>query len=62
MDNKKGGAAAPRTRLAVDNNRVYAAGHTGDVEAFDLKNGRRAWRVNLKAPLAAAPPPRATWC
>ena len=52
VDNKKAVPLRLGLGLAVDNNRVYAAGHTGDVEAFDLKNGRRAWRVNLKAPLS----------
>ncbi len=38
--------------LAVDEGRVYAAGHKGDVAAFDLKSGRQIWRVRTKAQLA----------
>ncbi len=52
VDDKKALPLRLGLGLAVDNNRVYAAGHKGDVEAFDLQKGRRAWRVNLKAPLA----------
>ena len=52
VDNKKALPLRLGLGLAVDNNRVYAAGHKGDVEAFDLQKGHRAWRVNLKAPLS----------
>ena len=52
VDDKKAAPLRLGLGLAVANNRVYAAGHRGDVQAFDLKNGRRAWRVKLKAPLA----------
>lgn len=38
--------------LSVDDGRVYAAGHRGDVTAFELASGRVAWRVRLKAPLS----------
>lgn len=38
--------------LAVDDGRVYAAGHKGDVVALDLASGRTAWRTRLKAPLS----------
>jgi len=38
--------------LAVDDGRVYAAGHKGDVTAFELASGRVAWRTRLKAPLS----------
>ena len=38
--------------LATDDGRVYAAGHKGDVVAFDIANGRVAWRTHLKAPLS----------
>ena len=34
------------------NNRVYAAGHTGDVVAFDLNSGKVQWRARTKAPLS----------
>ncbi|HET7757071.1 MAG TPA: outer membrane protein assembly factor BamB [Steroidobacteraceae bacterium] len=38
--------------LSVDGERVYAAGHRGDVTAFELASGRVAWRVRIKAPLS----------
>jgi outer membrane protein assembly factor BamB len=41
--------------LAVDGNRVYAAGHKGEVAAFDLANGRSIWRTKTKSPLAGGP-------
>ena len=49
----------PRLRLgldlAVDGERVFAASHNGEVEAFDLKSGRRLWSRKVKAPLAGGP-------
>jgi outer membrane protein assembly factor BamB len=49
----------PRLRLgldlAVDDERVFAASHKGEVEAFDLKSGRRLWSRKVKAPLAGGP-------
>jgi outer membrane protein assembly factor BamB len=49
----------PRLRLgldlAVDGERVFAATHKGEVEAFDLKSGRRLWSRKVKAPLAGGP-------
>src|SRR5579872_144961 len=41
--------------LAVDGNRVFAAGHKGEVAAFDLSSGRPAWRVRTKLALAGGP-------
>lgn len=38
--------------VSIADNRVYAAGHRGDVEAFDLNTGRVAWRTQVKAPLS----------
>ncbi len=38
--------------LAVADGRVYAAGHKGDVAAFDLKSGHQIWHVRTKADLA----------
>jgi outer membrane protein assembly factor BamB len=38
--------------VAVADDRVYAAGHHGDVVAFDLNNGRVVWRTRVKAPLS----------
>jgi outer membrane protein assembly factor BamB len=37
---------------AIADGRVYAAGHHGDVMAFDLTTGHRVWRTYAKAPLA----------
>ncbi|HEX2790104.1 MAG TPA: outer membrane protein assembly factor BamB [Steroidobacteraceae bacterium] len=49
----------PRLRLgldlAIDDERVFAASHKGEVEAFDLKSGRRLWSRKVKAPLAGGP-------
>jgi len=42
-------------RPAFDGQRVYAAGHAGRVHAIDPESGRRAWRVDLDAPLAGGP-------
>ena len=41
--------------LAVDENRVFAAGHKGEVAAFDLKSGRTLWRTKTKLALAGGP-------
>jgi outer membrane protein assembly factor BamB len=38
--------------LVADGERVYAAGHGGDVVALDLKSGKQAWRTRTKAELA----------
>lgn len=41
--------------LAVVGNRVYAAGRSGDIAAFDLASGRRQWERKTRAPLAGGP-------
>jgi len=41
--------------LAIDGNRVYAAGHKGEVAAFDLQSGRALWRTKTKLPLSGGP-------
>jgi outer membrane protein assembly factor BamB len=41
--------------LSVDNGRVYAAGHKGEVAAFDLTSGRTLWRVKTKLALSGGP-------
>jgi outer membrane protein assembly factor BamB len=50
---------APKLRLGLgvcaDDQRVFAASHKGAVEAINLASGRRLWRRELKAPLAAGP-------
>lgn len=38
--------------VAVDGGRVYAAGHGGDVVAFDLRSGRSLWRAKTRAALS----------
>ena len=38
--------------VASDDGRVFAAGHDGDVAAWDLETGRSLWRTRTKAPLA----------
>jgi outer membrane protein assembly factor BamB len=38
--------------VSVADNRVYAAGHRGDVVAFDLASGRVRWRAKTRAPLS----------
>src|SRR3979409_1027994 len=41
--------------LAVDGNRVYAAGRKGEVAAFDLASGRTLWRAKTKLALSGGP-------
>jgi outer membrane protein assembly factor BamB len=38
--------------VSVADNRVYAAGHRGDVVALDLGSGRLLWRTRIRAPLS----------
>jgi outer membrane protein assembly factor BamB len=40
--------------LAVDGERVYAAGRKGDVAAFALASGHQIWRTRTKAPLSGS--------
>ena len=52
-----GGAKVPLRlglALAVDGDRVYAAGRKGDVAAFQLASGHQIWRTKTKAPLGGA--------
>jgi len=41
--------------LAVEGNRVFAAGHKGEIAAFDLSSGRSLWRIRTKAALSGGP-------
>jgi len=41
--------------LAVQGDRVYAAGRGGEVAAFELKSGKSLWRTNTKSALAGGP-------
>ncbi|HYB66355.1 MAG TPA: PQQ-binding-like beta-propeller repeat protein, partial [Steroidobacteraceae bacterium] len=52
VDTKKSVPLRLGLGLAVDDGRVYAAGHKGDVVAFEIASGRVAWRTHLKAPLS----------
>jgi outer membrane protein assembly factor BamB len=38
--------------LTIDAGRVYAAGRSGDVGAFNLDSGKQVWRTRTKVPLA----------
>jgi len=52
VDTKKSLPLRLHLGLAVDGGRVYAAGHKGEVVAFELASGRVAWRERIKAPLS----------
>jgi outer membrane protein assembly factor BamB len=52
VDDKKAVPLRLGLGLGVDGDRVYAAGHKGDVSAFALASGKSLWRVRLKAPLS----------
>ena len=42
-------------RPAGDGSRIYAAGHEGNVVAFDPANGKRLWETELEVELSAGP-------
>jgi outer membrane protein assembly factor BamB len=52
VDDKKAIRLRLGLGMSVADGRVYAAGHKGDVVAFDLNSGHVAWRARLKAPLS----------
>ena len=52
VDDKKAIPLRLALGLAVDGERVYAAGHKGEVTALELASGKSLWRVRLKAPLS----------
>src|SRR5207248_10440831 len=52
VDDKKAAVLRLGLGLSVADNRVYAAGHRGDLVAFDLASGRVLWRAHTRAPLA----------
>jgi len=52
VDDKKAVALRLGLGLSVAGNRVYAAGHRGDVVAIDLTSGHVAWRARIRAPLS----------
>ena len=41
--------------LALDGSRVFAAGHGGEVTAFDLVTGHRLWHTKTRLPLGGGP-------
>src|SRR5262249_25928022 len=45
VDDKKAAVLRLGLGLSVAGNRVFAAGHRGDVVAFDLASGRSLWRA-----------------
>ncbi len=53
------GGGEPKLRLglgvALDGNRVFAAGHNGDIAAFDVKTGRKLWVTDTKLKLSGGP-------
>src|SRR5689334_11054176 len=55
-DASLGGKKADVLRLGLDaavlDGHAYAAGRSGDVEAFDVDSGRTLWRARTKAPLS----------
>jgi len=52
VDDKKAVPLRLGLGLSVAGNRVYAAGHRGDVVAIDVSSGRILWRARTRAPLA----------
>ena len=52
-----GGKPAMRFGLgvALDGDRVFAAGHNGDVVAFDVRTGRKLWQTDTKLDLTGGP-------
>jgi outer membrane protein assembly factor BamB len=52
VDDKKAVALRLGLGLSADENRVYAAGHRGDVVAIDLASGHTVWRTRTRAPLS----------
>jgi outer membrane protein assembly factor BamB len=52
VDDKKAAKLRLGLGIAIEGNRVYAAGHKGDLVALDLANGHQVWRVKTRAPLS----------
>jgi outer membrane protein assembly factor BamB len=52
VDDKKAAVLRLGLGVSVADNRVYAAGHRGDVVALDLGSGRLVWRARTHAPLS----------
>jgi outer membrane protein assembly factor BamB len=52
MGDKKAAVLRLGQSVSIADNRVYAAGHHGEVDAVDLTNGRLIWRAKTGAPLS----------
>jgi len=52
MGDKKAAVLRLGQGVSIADNRVYAAGHTGEVVALDLGTGRLLWRAKTGAPLS----------
>jgi outer membrane protein assembly factor BamB len=52
MGDKKAAVLRLGQGVSITDNRVYAAGHNGEVVALDLGTGRLAWRAKTGAPLS----------
>jgi outer membrane protein assembly factor BamB len=52
VDDKKAVVLRLGLGISIEGNRVYAAGHKGEVVALDLASGRTVWRVKTGAPLS----------
>jgi outer membrane protein assembly factor BamB len=52
VDDKKAAKLRLGLGISIEGNRVYAAGHKGDLVALDLANGHQIWRVKVRAPLS----------
>jgi outer membrane protein assembly factor BamB len=52
VDNRKAAKLRLGLGISMADNRVFVAGHGGDVVALDLKSGRVLWRAKTRAPLA----------
>jgi outer membrane protein assembly factor BamB len=53
------GSGGDGLRLALtpasDGTHVFAAGHDGEVNSFEVESGRRVWRIKTRLPLAGGP-------
>lgn len=53
------GGGEPKLRLglgvALEGDRVFAAGYNGNIAAFDVKSGKRLWSTDTRLPLTGGP-------
>jgi outer membrane protein assembly factor BamB len=52
VDTKKSVPLRLGLGLSADDGRLYAAGHKGDVVAYEVASGHVVWRARIKAPLS----------